>query len=478
MRSVPSRWQFPGWSYLDALEPAIAHATYGLSSVSAERVAWREGIFLRQQHFQQQDRFFANLVGARSRTLRPHAWGVTDISISHDLAALGKFSVERLSGVLPDGTIFSIPGEVPPPPPVDIPSGTRDATIFLTLPAHQPGAVEFRSRGEAGAESTRFLVDVAEAVDVFAEERAREPIEVAQPNLAFGITRDQTYGRVLLAVARIRETNGSAIVLDERHIPPALDIAASSRLTGFLADIIGRADQRIEELALRAVESSDAGTETIANFLLLQVLNRCRAQLAHLAALPMLHPERLYEALLGLAGELATLTSAERRPGAFHAYDHERLQACFEPLVDSIQSALSAMYDRAAVMLPLLEAAPGAYTSRITDPSLYQDGYFFLAVNARAPLEDVRARFPSVAKVGPVQKMRQIVDSALAGVALRHAPTPPPQIRAIPGYVYFELDRASEDWSAFTTAPALGLHVAGDWPDLRLELWCVKKTPR
>lgn len=442
------------------------------------RVAWREGLFLRQQHFQQQDRFFEALLGARSRSARPYPWGVTELVVNQDLAALGKFAVERLSGVLPDGLPFSIPGDLPPPPPLDIPASTRDAVIHLTLPAHQPGAVEYRMQGEPVAEATRYLVDAVDVPDVFAEERSREAIEVARPNLAFGVTRDQTYGRVLLGLARVRETNAGALVLDERYIPPALDAAASPRLTGFLADIIGRAEQRIDELALRAVEATDGGSETIANFLLLQLLNRCRAQLGHLAALPMLHPERLYEAFLGMAGELATLTSDERRPPSFPAYDHGRLQQCFEAVVEPIQLALSAVYDRAAMMLPLIEAAPGAYTSRITDPSLYQTGYFYLAVSARAPLEDVRTRFPSVAKIGPVQKMRQIVDSALAGVALRHAPTPPPQIRPIPGYVYFELDRASEDWASFAAAPALGLHVAGDWPDLKLELWCVKKAPR
>jgi type VI secretion system protein ImpJ len=70
------------------------------------------------------------------------------------------------------------------------------------------------------------------------------------------------------------------------------------------------------------------------------------------------------------------------------------------------------------------------------------------------------------------------VDSALPGVPLRHAPTPPPQIRVLPGYVYFELDRSAADWRDFATAPSLGLHVAGDWPDLRLELWCVKRASR
>ncbi|TCP33683.1 type VI secretion system baseplate subunit TssK [Sphingomonas sp. BK235] len=442
------------------------------------RVAWREGLFLRQQHFQQQDRHLDALLGARARTARPYPWGVTELVVNQDLAALGKFGVERLAGVLPDGMPFAIPGDLPPPAPIDLPATTRDAVVHLTLPAHQPGAVAYRVAGEPGAAEARFLVEVAEVPDVFAEERAREPVEIARPNLAFGVTRDQTYGRVLLGLARVRETNNGALVFDDRYVPPAIDVAASPRLTGFLADILGRAEQRIDELALRAVEAADAGTETIANFLLLQTLNRCQAQLAHLAALPMLHPERLYEALLALAGELATLTSAERRPGALPRYAHDRLQQCFEPVVERIQVALSAIYDRAATMLPLVEAAPGAYTARIADPALLGSSYLFLAASARAPLDEVRARFPSVAKIGPVQKMRQIVDSALAGVPLRHAPTPPPQIRAIPGYVYFELDRSSEQWAALADAPALGLHVAGDWPELRLELWCVRRAAR
>lgn len=74
--------------------------------------------------------------------------------------------------------------------------------------------------------------------------------------------------------------------------------------------------------------------------------------------------------------------------------------------------------------------------------------------------------------------MRQIVDSALPGVPLRHTPTPPPQIRVLPGFVYFELDRGAADWRDLLTSPALGLHVAGDWPQLNLELWCVKKSGR
>jgi len=441
------------------------------------RVAWREGMFLRPQHFQQQDRYLDALVAARVIATRPYAWGLTELVIDEDLATLGKFGVLRCVGVLPDGTSFAIPDDMPPPTPLDLPADCRDAVVSLTLPAQQVGAVEFQEAGSATPD-IRFFVDEVEISDNFSGDRATESVEIGRPNLRFGVTRDQTYGRLCLGLARVRELNNKRVMFDDRYIPPAQDIRACQRLKGGLADIFGRAEQRAEELALRAVEATDGGAETFASFLLLQALNRWCPMLQHLDSLPMVHPERLYESLVGLAGELATLTKAERKPPPFPRYDHENLQLTFEPVFDILRSMLSAVFDRSAIQLPLENAGPGAYVSTITDHALYQHGFFYLAVNAAAPLDEIRARFPGLAKIGAVQKMRAIVEAALPGVPLRHTPTPPPQLRILPGFVYFELDRGVADWRDFATAPALGLHVAGEWPSLKLELWCVKRADR
>ena len=43
------------------------------------RVAWREGKFLRPQHFQQQDRAFNWQLRERAGALRPYPWGLTDV---------------------------------------------------------------------------------------------------------------------------------------------------------------------------------------------------------------------------------------------------------------------------------------------------------------------------------------------------------------------------------------------------------------
>lgn len=443
----------------------------------SNRVAWREGQFLRPQHFQQADRSIDSRLKARADLLRPYPWGLSEIVIDEDMATLGKFTVIRARGVMPDGTAFAIPDELPPPPPLDLPEDTRDAIIYLTLPAAQVGAQEFKEAESAGAE-TRFIVAEQDVSDNFSDERSAEPIELARPNLMYGVTRDQTYGRVLCGLAMVRELQAKRVMFDDRYIPPAQDIAASRPLKNGLVDILGRCEQRADELALRAVEATDGGAETFASFLLLQALNRWIPVLKHLDSLPVVHPERLFGDLSSLAGEIATLIKPERKAPALPPYEHEDLRGCFDPLFDLLQSMLSAVFDRSALQLPLEQAGPGAWVSTITDRNLYQHGYFYLAVRAAASGDEVRQMFPAVAKLGAVEKMRQIVDSALPGVPLRHTPTPPPQLRVLPGYVYFELDRGVPDWRDFSSATALGLHVAGDWPQLKMELWCVKRAAR
>ena len=45
------------------------------------RVIWQEGMFLRAQHFQQQDRWLEMLVRTRAAWLRPYPWGLVEMAI-------------------------------------------------------------------------------------------------------------------------------------------------------------------------------------------------------------------------------------------------------------------------------------------------------------------------------------------------------------------------------------------------------------
>jgi type VI secretion system protein ImpJ len=444
---------------------------------SFSRVAWREGMFLRPQHFQQQDRFFEMQLRGRAAALQPYGWGLLSIKFSEGLLALGKIGIEKCIGVFPDGTQFSIPGDFAPPEPLSISDDIRDAIVYLSLPLQQVGSIEFADR-ETISDVARHVVEEVEINDAFSSERTAEYIDIGILNVKLAVRKEETAGRVLVGLCRVRDVTQKQITLDDKYIPPCLDFRASGQLRDWLSDIIGRTDQRVDELALRAVEATDGGSETFGSYLMLQALNRWSPILCHLDALPNVHPERLYETLASMAGELCTMSRPkDRRPPKFPIYDHENLRLTFDPVIEILQAALSVAIAKNAGQLQLNDMRHGAYSARIDDMTLLRGSNLYLAVSARVPAESIRKRFPSVVKIGPTNRMREIVGSALeAGVRISYTPAPPPQIRILQGYNYFELDRSSNDWKDLLSATAIGMHVADDWPDLKIELWWVKRS--
>lgn len=440
---------------------------------SSRRVAWSEGMFLRPQHFQQQERYLEGLIERRATALRPHAWGITEIELNEDLLAVGKFGLRKISVIMPDGAAISAPAEADLPPPVDIPADTRGAIIYLTLLPRQPGAMEF-ARGDA---ATRYAVSEQDAVDSFSKSRNAEMIETGQPNLRLGIVREHTDGRVLAGLARVTERRDQLVVLDRTYIPSCLTLEAHASLTGIVDDIGGRASARADELAKRAVSKIEAGAESLTSFLMLQALNRWTPLLKHLRTCPGQHPETLYATLLQLAGEMATFTTSARRPPVFPDYDHLDLRRCYAPVVDFLVGAFSAVFDRAAVQLDIEMPQPGAYICPIRDRALFRSSTIYLAIAARRPPKEVAERFPAQIKIGSVTQMRELVRSAVGGVAIRHVTTLPPQMPAFHEMTYFQLDQSGPEWrDIVSTAPAMGMAVAGDWPELKLEAWAVKRS--
>src|SRR5690606_8718198 len=102
----------------------------------------------------------------------------------------------------------------------------------------------------------------------------------------------------------------------------------------------GLLGHRAQALAGRVSASGRGGAAEIAEFLLLQAVNRYEPLAAHLAAQPGLHPEALYRFSIAMAGELATFTSATRRPAELPGYRHDDLKATFEPVMHALRESL------------------------------------------------------------------------------------------------------------------------------------------
>jgi type VI secretion system protein ImpJ len=434
------------------------------------RVVWQEGMFLRTQHFQQQDRWTEQLVRGWVRALRPHPWGLIDYAINRDLLAAGRFALASAAGVFEDGTPFSLPGEADHPPPLELPDSARNALVYLALPVRQPGAVEVGDTAATG----RYTAQRFEAYDTHSASPQPADVDVGRLNLRYLLETDERAGYLCIALARITEvTADKRVILDERWIPPALVCSAVMPLSGLIAELAGMLNQRGEALASRMTAPGQAGVAQVADFLLLQSINGWQNVLAHWGDSGNIHPESLYTTLVQMAGEFATFLET-RRPTAYPAYRHDDLQRSFAPVVADLRRALSAVLEQTAISIPLREARHGVRVGPIGDRSILRASGFVLTVQCDMPIETLRRAFPSQVKIGAVEHIRELVNVALPGIAVRALPVAPRQLPYYAGASYFELDRASPHWQQMQNSGGFAIHVSGDFPNLRLELWAIR----
>jgi type VI secretion system protein ImpJ len=435
------------------------------------RVVWQEGMFLRAQHFQQQDRWLEMLVRTRAAALRPHSWGVIEMGIDRDLLSTGRFALSSAVGVFEDGTPFAIPGETDHPPPLDLPDGTRNAVVYLAAPIRQPGAVEITMNGSEG----RYALREFEAYDTHSASPQPAPLLIARLRLRYMLESEERAGYLCIGLARVTEVAADRrATLDERWIPPALVCSATLPLSGLVSEFSGMLNQRGEALAARLTAPGSRGVAEVADFLLLQSVNRWQKLLAHWADAGNIHPEDLYSAFVQMAGELATFTEVTRRPSAYPAYRHDDLQRSFAPVVADLRRSLSAVLEQNAIAIPLQERRHGVRVGSIVDRSILRGASFVLSVQADMPTEQLQRLFPSQVKIGAVEHIRELVNVLLPGIAVRPLPVAPRQIPFYAGASYFELDRNSPHWQQMQASGGFAIFVAGEFPNLRMELWAIR----
>ncbi|MCE2908699.1 MAG: type VI secretion system baseplate subunit TssK [Betaproteobacteria bacterium] len=439
------------------------------------KVMWTEGMFLQPQHFQQQDRFVARQLDSRFVAGLAWPWGFSSLQFDDAALLQGKVMITAARGVMPDGLAFAVPADDPAPPAFEVPADARDQVIVLAAPQARPGVTESDVEGGETAMSPRWRVADIEAADVHATSLREAPVQVGRLNLRLMLARDAGEGYAALGAVRVVERRADGrVLLDNQYVPPMLHAPAHVVLDSHLREVHGMLHQRGDALGARLAQPGRAGIGEIVDFLLLQAVNRHQPLFAHLQRLTVLHPERLYELCLGLAGELSTFREA-RRPVAFPEYRHDDLAGCFRAVMADLRQSLSMVMEQTAIPIDLQERKYGIRVAIISDVELLRNAMFVLAVNAQMPGEALRARFPTQVKIGPAERIRDLVNLQLPGVTLRALPVAPRQIPYHAGFTYFELEtRGNELWKQLETSGGLAMAIAGEFPGLALEFWAIR----
>ncbi len=107
------------------------------------RIVWSEGLFIKPQHFQQQQRYLEHVIDERVKSAGHFLYGTTELSLNLEYLSFGRIAIERAKGVMPDGSVFNIPQNDVLPEPLDIvDSSLVNQIVYLAIPLNSDSIIE------------------------------------------------------------------------------------------------------------------------------------------------------------------------------------------------------------------------------------------------------------------------------------------------------------------------------------------------
>ncbi|WP_449102654.1 type VI secretion system baseplate subunit TssK [Pseudomonas extremaustralis] len=437
-------------------------------------VIWQEGMLLRPQHLQHNDRYFHRQLN-RTRLLACDAWGFLSLDLDLQYLNMGKVVVSQASGVLPDGSLFELSGAMEPLV-LQVPANADGQAVYLALPLATDHQVEVRKQ-EQREVLARYVAWETEIGDSNAGVDTRCQIHCARPDLRLTLGEqpsDPFY--VKLQVARVLDSShDGGVRLDPDFVPTFIYLQGSGYVSSCIKEVLSLLATRGDAIAAR-IQGTDAsaGGVQVGELLMLQLINRVQALLHHCLSQPQVRPHELYRELLSMLAELSTFNPDNRRVQLDGHYRHGDQGASFRALMQGIRSVLSWVLEQHAIELPLQTRQYGVLVSPVNDLNLLGTATFVLAATAQCDAEELRHRLPAHLKIGPVERIRELVNLHLAGIKVQPLPVAPRQIPFHAGKTYFMLDLSARDIAQLEQSGGFAFHASGEFTELELNFWAIR----
>lgn len=440
------------------------------------KIAWLESQYLYPHHFQQQERYFENLIEQRCKSINPLAFGFKELSINTAWLSDYKIGLKSANGVFPDGCTFDFPILDELPPPLEIKESIRNSIVYLAIPLYQSGSCFINITGNhSQQEEARYKLHELDVYDYSREDRNIEKIETATLQCKLVLENDDLSNYSYLPVLKISEISQTdGIILDESFIPPIVDYKASLFLQQNLQHCLSIVTQRAEALAERFTAQQQSNN-AIADFLLLQLLNKHEPVLANFIKLEHCHPLSVYQQLAEFLGELATFCSKNKRPHHIESYKHRDLGSSFLGLFKQIIIYLNSVLEQSAVQIPIEHKQYGICVTKIHNPELYQNSRLILAVKSSLEQELFKDYFSAHFKLGTVENISHLVNNHLMGLPIKFLNDIPREISHQSGFIYFEIQIQHQQLDELTQSSGLAFHIAAQIDDLEVILWSIRQ---
>jgi type VI secretion system protein ImpJ len=441
------------------------------------KVLWGEGLLLRPHHFQRQDQYHEHRLHEGIRTVHPYAWGVQRLQVDRDALANNMLRILELSVRFDDGEVVDAPGVDELPPTVDLSAllqSQQSVTYHVALPGLKPFSGNFTPPGQA-SNTARFVQANQDTADLFTQ-AAPAQLAFLKKTVRLVSEFEPRDAYTHFPLLRLRRAATGGFETDPAFVPPSVSVAAAPmlflqlrRLLDALQAKVGALCGHHREPSRNVIESRSAD---MSSFWLLHTASSAYASLSHYFHHPGLHPERLFEQLLGVAGALMTFsgtwTLADLPP-----YQHNDPGPAFARLHQIIRELLDTVISSKYFSIALSEVRPSYYHGMLDSGKIDDKTTFYIAVSANIPALELVDVVPLRFKVGAPDDVEKFVLSALPGVRLQYTPQLPAAVPVRPDACYFMLDAKGQMYERMLQAQSISIYVPSGLKELKLELLAV-----
>jgi type VI secretion system protein ImpJ len=441
------------------------------------KVLWGEGLLLRPQHFQRQDQYHEHRLHKSIRAVHPYAWGVEQLQVDREALANNVLRVLALSLRFQDGELVEAPGADELPASIDLsqlPQTQQSVTYYAALPGFKPFGGNFAQAGQA-SNTARFVQANQDTPDLFTR---AAPVQMTCLKKAVRLVADfeprDSY--TCFPLLRVRRATSGGFEMDDAFVPPSLSVGAAPTLFLQLRRLLEALQAKVSALNGHQREPSrnviEVRSGDMSSFWLLHTASSAYAALTHYVHHPDLHPDRLFEQLLSVAGGLMTFSKSWTLAD-LPTYQHADPAPCFAKLHQIIRELLDTVISSKYFAIALNEMRRSYYLGALDSGKIDDKTVFYVAVSADMPALELVEAVPRRFKVGAPDDVEKCVLSALPGVRLQYSPQLPSAVPVRPDTTYFLLDAKGTMYERMLSAQSISIYVPSGLNGLKLELLAV-----
>lgn len=445
---------------------------------TVQKMMWGEGLFLKPQHFQFQDLYHEQRLANGLRAVHACLWGIATLGIDRDAMESGLLRLSELKAFTLDGEQIDAPYADSLPEArvlseLEIPA--EGLVFHLAMPLLREEGGNFSTSGGRTSVTCRYVLANEVAGDLYTNAVDGE-LSVLRKHVKLLADYEPREQYISFPLIRVRRTATGGYESDPAFVPPCLAISASPFLSGLLRRLLDILQAKCEALYGHHREPSrhiiEFRSGDVASFWLLHTASSGFAELSHYFHQPRLHPERLFQSMLRLAGQLLTFSQAYSLAD-LPAYNHQDPGPCFVLLDRIIRELIDTVISARYVAISIVESKPGQFSGRLESDKLGSNSSLYLAVGADMPPAELVEAVPLRVKVGAPDDVDKLVLSAMPGVKLMAAPQVPAAIPVRPGSYYFSIEAHGPLYERMLQAQSIAIYVPSGFKDLKLELMAV-----